>query len=285
MTTTTDETRTETVNYAPDVADPFLKMKADILDDLERTKIANQNRLRSLTRKEEDADGIVRGLALPEDHPDVVLLTTITGSIESLEADAVKNLQKAMKKNPLGPWAARQKGVGDKQIARLLASIGDPYWRDEVTEKHEDGTETVRYPEGPRTVSALWAYCGLHVVSGSAPKRKAGVKSNWSTLAKTRSWLIIDSCSKQLDKRCKTDTGIADHVEGCGCSKYRIIIDNRRKHTAVTHPEWSKGQSKNDGMRIAQKELLKDMWIESKRIHEERRAAVEELLDSTSAVQ
>ena len=271
------------------LSDPLLALAADVLDDLERVKIANQNRLRSLTRIGEDKDGEERGFGLDESHPDVARLAALVEMLEKAEHDATLNLQRVMRRHPLGPWIKTKKGIGDKQAARLLAKIGDPYWN------HAD--------DKARTVSALWAYCGLHVLpasqelhdahlstaggsslggdssrgapvilnqsAGVAARRKKGVQSNWSQDAKMRAWLIIGSCMKQLDPYCKGETGIADHLSTCNCSEYRIKVDKRRIHTAVTHPDWTPGHSLQDGMRIASKELLKDLWIEARRLHNE----------------
>ncbi len=268
------------------LSDPTLALAADVLDDLERVRTANANRLLILTRTEEDSDGEVRGHGLDTRHPDVARLSAIVDMLATAEHKAVLNLERAMRTHPLGPWVKAQKGVGDKQTARLLAKIGDPYWN--------------TLHDRPRTVSQLWAYCGLHVLpadhlmrdtpvgavggaqtsdpgpspadthstcAGVAAKRQKGQKTNWSTEAKTRAWLIIGSCLKQLDPACKTDTGIAEHIEGCGCSEYRVVVDQRRKHTAVTHPEWTPGHSLNDAMRVASKALLRDLWIEARAIH------------------
>ena len=237
------------------LADPTLALAADVVDDLERVKIANQNRLRSLTRDVEDSDGEMRGFGLDESHPTVAQLAALVQMIETAEHDAVLNLQRAMRKHPLGPWVKAQRGVGEKQAARLLAKIGDPYINSATGQ--------------PRTVSALWAYCGLHVIDGESARRRKGQQANWSTLAKTRAWLIIQSAMKQLDAACKTDTGIAEHVDGCKCSPYRIVIDQRRKRTAETHPDWTPGHSLNDAQRVASKALLRDLWIEARRIHQE----------------
>lgn len=255
------------------LADPTLALAADILDDLERVKIANANRLRALTRDTEDSDGEMRGFGLDESHPDVARLAALVGMLEKAEHDATLNLQRAMRRHPLGPWVKAQRGIGEKQAARLLATIGDPYVNGNTGQ--------------PRTVSALWAYCGLHVVSGSAgggpgryprdthapragvaARRQKGQRANWSTLAKTRAWLVIQSCMKQLDAACKTDTGIADHIDGCACSPYRVVIDNRRKRTAVTRPDMTPAHSLNDAMRVASKALLRDLWREARRINE-----------------
>ena len=257
---------------APVVAlldDPILALAADMLDDLERVKIASQNRLRSLTCDTPDADGVLRGSAMPLAHPEVARLAALVRMVEAAEHQAVLNLQRAMRSHPLGPWVKAQRGIGEKQAARLLAKIGDP---------------CVNATAGTyRTVSQLWAYCGLHVVAGGDPgqvssdthrraagvaaRRQKGQKANWSTDAKTRAWLIVQSCMKQLDASCKTDTGIAEHVEGCGCSPYRVVIDQRRQRTAATHPEWTPGHSLNDAMRVASKRLLRDLWREARRCH------------------
>lgn len=137
-------------SVAVSLLDPALSLAADILDDLERVRIANENRLRQLTRTETDADGQDRGFGLDESHPDVARLAAMVETLAKVEHDATLNLQRKLRKHPLGAWVKAQKGVGEKQGARLLAAIGDPY---------------VNAAKGtPRTVSALWAYSGLHVL-------------------------------------------------------------------------------------------------------------------------
>lgn len=289
--------------------DPALALAADVLDDLERVRTANQNRLRQLTRSAEDKDGEVRGLGLDERHPDVAKLAAIVDMLGNVEVEAVKNLERIMRRHPLGPWAKGIRGVGDKQIGRLLAVIGDPYVRPEIVLDDESVVLA-----GPRTVSALWAYCGLHVLpaaqrsdashssnggrsggnpghpgldaqsidAGVAPKRARGQKANWSTRAKTRAYLIAESCLKQLVKPCTT----GGHVEDCRCSQYRIVYDiGKAKYADALHPAdcaqcgpkgkpalagspLSAGHQHARAMRLVMKELLKDLWREAKRIHE-----------------
>jgi hypothetical protein len=57
------------------------------------------------------------------------------------------------------------------------------------------------------------------------------------------------------------------HVDDCTCSAYRVTYDQRRAHTAVTHPEWTPGHSHNDALRVASKAILRDLWREARRIH------------------
>lgn len=264
--------------------DPALCLAADVLDDIERVRIANDNRLRQLVRTETDSDGEERGFGLDPDHPDVMRLGVMIETLKKVEHEATLELQRKMRKHPLGDWVKAQRGVGLKQGARLLAAIGDPY---------------INSAKGqPRTVSALWAYCGLHVllggqgpdeihgstaagdqhrdtdqvrhdahsiVVGVAAKRRKGERANWSTKAKMRAHLVAESCIKQLDQQCRDghcgiDAQNGSAAPACACSPYRVAYDKRRAHTALTRPEWTDGHSHNDALRVASKEILKDLW-------------------------
>lgn len=134
----------------PTLYDPALGILAQQLDDLEGLRKAQANRIRILTTVEPDSDGEMRGFGLPDDNPAVQTLNSLFDGIAALEHETVLSLQKAMRKHPLGAWQRSQRGVGEKTLARLLACIGDPYVRMDTNQ--------------PRTVSQLWAYCGLHTV-------------------------------------------------------------------------------------------------------------------------
>lgn len=212
---------------------PSLAFAAAIVDDLEKIRIANGNRLRILTAPTDkaDDDGICRGLGLPDFHPMAVMLQSTIADIQVSEAMAVKVLEKEVKSHPMGPWIQKTKGVGLKQAGRLLSAIGDPYMNSSTGQ--------------PRTVSSLWAYCGL----APGQKRQKGVKSNWSSVAKTRALLI------------------ADKVIQVGAEHLRDVYYKRRAHTSITQPDWTKLHSHNDAKRILAKEILKLMWIEAARLH------------------
>lgn len=265
------------------LADPTLALLADVLDDLERTRIANENRLRQLTRTETDSDGEDRGFGLPLDHPDVARLAGVVDGIAALEHQATLNLNRAMRKHPLGPWMKAQCGIGEKQGARLLAAIGDPYWN--------------TLHNRPRTVSELWAYCGLHViradqgadethcpfvgaelnghpsyttsdaqpcVAGVAARRRKGERANWSTAAKMRAWNIAGSMLKAgnrelYDKR-KAATEGRTHLTPC-------VRCGPSGKPAQPGTPWSDGHRHADALRITSKALLKDLWLASRDIH------------------
>lgn len=259
---------------APRLADGFLLLAAEVVDDLERVRIANANRLRIMTTDEPDPDGIHRGYGLTLDHPDVARLAGIVDAMATLEKQAVKGLEKRMRAHPLGPWAKAQKGLGDKQIARLLAAIGDPYWN--------------TLHNRPRTVSELWAYCGLHTLpttdqgraddqiaivggggqTGSDPdqppavaqefgvrvaaRRRKGQRANWSNTARMRAHNCAVSCVKQPNG-----------------TPYRDVYTARRAHTATTHPDWTDGHSHHDALRILAKRILRDLWRAARDHHQE----------------
>lgn len=273
--------------------DPVIGVLADVLDDLEKVRIANANRVRILTRNEADSDGENRGFGLTEDHPEVAKLIASVDSMGKLEHDAILNLQRALRKHPLAAFQKRHKGLGEKQFARLLAVLGDPYWND--------------LHQRPRTVSELWAYCGFHVIRtsgtsqvprdtqsatagagsnvhpdgqkgsdsqgpfavGVAPKRTRGQQSNWNETARKRVWVIASAMPKFP----------GGHYE----QVYRVA---REKYADATHPadcvrccgpagkpakagsDLSDGHKHARAIRIVAKELLKDVWRESRDLYE-----------------
>lgn len=286
----------------PGLDDSVLTLASAVLDDLESVRVANENRLRQLTRSVEDKDGHDRGFGLSIHNPDVLALAGIVAAMNCksevlndlgwvrpakergtpccLEHSAESNLAALMKRHPLGPWVKQAKGVGDKQAARLLAAVGDPYWN--------------YLHDRPRLVSELWSYCGY----GDAEKqvRRKGVKSNWSDDAKKRVHLIAKKCVLQLSKPCysvKGDDGLVTHtvhVEGeCVCGGYRLLYDERKAHYAGSvHPRecvrcTGKGESAAPvgslrkaahvdslALRAVKKKILRDMWREAKRLHDDQ---------------
>ena len=122
---------------------------ADLVEDLERVRIASANRLRALT----DSKGIQAS------H--VAWIGDFAVSVGELERQAVRALETAVARCPLGPFVAETKGLGAKTLGRLLKEIGDPGW-------HEP-------EQRPRMLRELYAYCGLHVVSAqTSPVGQAG---------------------------------------------------------------------------------------------------------------
>lgn len=276
--------------FAPYLYDPAMGMLAQQLNDLEGLRKAQANRVRILTRTDIDKDGELRGFGLPEDNPTVLTLGHLLDGIESLEHETVLALQRTMRIHPLGAWQRSQKGVGEKTLARLLAVIGDPYVRMDTRE--------------PRTVSQLWAYCGLHTLpnpdfagtndsSDTHARRVSGALTSESNhfnrdallvsvapgqfLAARRrkgvqsNWSTEAKTRAYLISEALVKAGVRkdkETGERTALTDYAQLYIDRRAHTAETHPEWTPSHSQNDAMRILSKSLLKNLWREAKRIHE-----------------
>ena len=248
----------------PILRDPTLALAADVVDDLERVKIANQNRLRTLTAQDEHGHG------MSVDHPDVKRLAALVKALEDAEHQATLNLARVMRHHPLGEWVKNSKGVGEKQAARLLASIGDPYWND--------------LHSRPRRLRELYAFCGMSVVgtgtnrscdsqsacgAGSAPTKVRGERVTWNPDARMRLWLIA---SKTV-------------MVGHG-GPYRAIYDEGRlKYADAVHAEECKrcgpkgkpaqpdsplsaAHQHARAIRLIAKAILRDLWTAAKNIHE-----------------
>jgi hypothetical protein len=228
--------------------DPILSFAADVLDDVELVRIANENRLRQLTRKITDSDGEERGFGLTDDHPDVKNLTKLIKVLRELEANAAKNLITVVRRHPLHPWLKAYKGLGERQGARLLAAIGDPYWN------YLDD----RARRGP---AELWAYCGY--IPGQ--KRKRGVKSNWSAAAKKYAFLVAESMLKTGNREIydKRRMFTEDRLHDTPC-----VRCGPSGNPAAAGSPWSKKHQHMDALRIVAKALLRDLWVASKEVYQ-----------------
>lgn len=230
------------MNYA------LLTIYADLLEDLERSRIATENRIRALRT--------IKGLT---DSPEEERLAAIADVLGQAEKKATKELKKAVKAHPLGQWIADQHGVGEKQAGRLLGGLGDPYLR--WVEPPDKESYQV-----PRRVSDLWSLCGY----GDAARqvRRKGEKANWSATLKMRTHLIAVSCMKSNQ------------------GHYREIYDKtRKKYEDAVHKEECRrcgprgkpakvGSPLSDGHKHARalrqvcKEFLRDLWSEGRRVHD-----------------
>lgn len=238
------------------IADPMLFTLAQTLQDYETLRIAEEHRLRIFSTPSDvpDEDGVCRGFGYAEDSDEVQVVKGLIDPLKDLEHRTVLSLQKRMRVNPIWPYFKDVKGVGEKTLARLMACIGDPYLR-----PLDDGSYT------PRTVSQLWAYCGMHTIANKdgeiiAAKRMKGVQANWNTEAKTRLFLLSQGLLRQGIRKDKDGNQFA-------VTPYGQLYLDRRAHTAVTHPEWNPGHGLNDALRIMGKELLKQLWRAAREIH------------------
>jgi hypothetical protein len=209
--------------------DAIVTLSADILDDLERARISAENQLRAAI------DTKALDPVLNAQH--LAPLQELVEGLRAVEAQAVKRLESAMKHHPLGGWVAETQGLGAKTVGRFLGAVG---------------------PLQARTQpSQLWAYCGLHVVDGHAPRRQRGQQANWSTRAKTRAYLMAEACVKLVGGGTKRR------------SPYRDVYDAARAHDAERQAEretpLTDGHCHARAMRRVSKAILADMWAEARK--------------------
>ena len=249
----------------PILADFTLAMCADVVDDLEKVKIANENRLRTLTMPIDS-----HGHGLSVDHPDVKRLADIVAALSAAEHQAVLHLQRTMRKHPLGAFVKNSKGIGEKQAARLLASIRDPYWND--------------LHNRPRKLRELYRFCGMDVVNtsaygscesqigcgaGVAPSKKRGEIVHWSPDARMRLWLIASKCvmvGHGGPYRAIYDEGRAKYADAIHTTECKRC-GPKGKPAPVGSP-LSAAHQHARSIRLIAKAILRDLWQESKRIHE-----------------
>lgn len=257
---------------------PLLALLADALDDIENIRKATANRLRQLTRDQADKDGEERGFGLTLEQPQVIEIAALLRRIKHddkvlkalgcpikavkgdsggrscacMECCAVRNLQKELRAHPLGPWVESHPGVGEKQAARLIAAIGDPYWN--------------TLHDRPRLVSELWQYAGHGDPARS--KKHRGQTVEHSPTAKMRTHLVAVSCMKnrnsiyrEVYEKRKAQTEGRVHATAC-------VRCGPSGKPAQPGTPWSDAHRHADALRITGKEILRDLWAESKRLHE-----------------
>ncbi len=246
-----EATHARLVGGNPD--DALLLILADALDDLERIRIATENRLRSLIAVPLNDDDSAKNLGGTREAR---TMQHVAETLADLERRAILDLERAMRAHSLGPWVKRTVGVGEKQGARLLAAIGDPAAR--------------------AMPSQLWQYCG----HGAPSKLHKGVKTFWNPTAKMRLHLVAESCMKH-----RTSPYRAVYDEAREAAKGNL-------HTAVcmnqippvagkpngsngcgtrANPElgaigspWRDGHKHNHALRMVGKAILKDLWLEAR---------------------
>jgi hypothetical protein len=231
-----------------DPADAHLLELADQLDDIERARVAADNRLLSLTTSKE---------VKPTDIVAVKAQEVVDGLL-AIEASLIKALEQAMKAHPLGPWMERTKGVGPKQAARLLAAVGDPLWN-----------EAEGRPR--RGVAELWQFCGHGDPARS--KRRKGVKVEHSPQAKMRTYLVAVSCMKvmnspyrQVYERGRVKYAESVHAEPC-------VRCGPQGQPAPAGSPLSAGHQHARALRLVGKAVLKDLFVEARALDHTSREA------------
>ena len=291
-----DEGHTSDVTPTSDALDRSLetiRTLGRLLDDLERVRIMNSNRIGALQRS--------YGEPLPH-------LVEIANPLNEAEHLAELELVRAWRKHPLAPWAKAIRGLGEKSIARLIAEIGSPaigskgHWETSAAEGNgaigdpdtqgaeapdlgaisETDDQPSEAPEGKknrewiidehfeRTVSQLWAYCG---VGDPARSRipKGAVQSDLLRRGKPRAkkqlYLIATGL---LKSGIRAGEPISPWGEFYVAARQRYAERIHEEPCAPCHASagdpWKPGHQHMAALRLMEKELLKEMWKEDRKL-------------------
>jgi len=210
-----------------------IKTLGNLLDDLERVRIMNSNRISALDR---DFGASLPALDLVQEH------------LAAVEHEAELEIKRVWRRHPLRKWAADYPGVGEKLIARLIAEIGDP-------------------GERPNPAK-LWAYCGL---GDPARKRKQGMTQEeafklGNPKAKKLCWLIGESFVKVnrgpgRERYDEARLRYADRVHSTAC-----VRCGPSGKPALSGSPWSLKHQHEAAKRYAVKMFLKELWIASRQL-------------------
>ena len=258
-----------------------------LLDDLERVRIMNSNRIGALQRS--------YGEPLPH-------LLEIANPLTQAEHLAELELVRAWRRHPLAPWAKHVKGLGEKSVARLIAEIGDPsigsrgHWEVSTTspetngshssndDQSVDASEDEKEPTGKaprnrtwvideyfdRTVSQLWAYCGVGDPARNRIPRdaiQAEILKRGKPRAKKQMYLIATGLLKSGIRDGSPITPWGEEYVAAR-QKYEDRIHDRDCPPCHAKPgdPWKPGHQHMAALRKVEKELLKEMWKEARRL-------------------
>lgn len=147
-----------------------VKQRVNFLYDLQKLRIANNLRIGSVERL----------YGITDKH--LEYSGDILGKLEKHNIQMVDRVLKSSPDRDFYLWLVdNHLGVGPQLAGCIISGMADP--------------------ERFRTVSALWAYCGLHVKSGKAAKRAQGETANWNNFLKTKLLGVLPSCMLKAQTR------------------------------------------------------------------------------------
>ena len=167
---------------------------------------------------------------------DLAVVGLAIAPMQTARDDVEKQMKKLAKGLPVYGWAKAVHGFGDLGLAVLIAETGD----------------LAKYPKKGH----VWKRLGLGVHNEHAYstwRRKGGLSADeWSAIGYSprRRAEVYAVISEPLFRQQSVVAG-----------PYRAIYDRRRERTAETHPDWTKGQSHLDGLRVMTKYLIRDLWV------------------------
>lgn len=134
--------------------------------------------------------------------------------------------------------------------------------KDKETGKKSFLVPTIRGIGEFATVSKMWAWFGLHVVAGKAPKKVKNEEANWSHHMRVVAWKTAKQFVMQGDSYREVYDKYKERItkERMPLGKCRLFEECKSKLVKVKNPS-CKGHIDNMAMRYAVKRFLCDMWL------------------------
>lgn len=216
----------------------IVSVLGELLDDIERTRIANGNRIAALERE------------YGSSHPE---LDAIQAHLGTLEHSAELELKRAWRKHPLAPWAKAIPGAGEKLVARLICAVGDPADR--------------------QNVAKLWAYCGHGDPSRSRMIPKNATQSELmkrgNPTAKKRTYLLAAQFRRTPSSPYRMVYDDARERYAGRKHESVCVRCGPAGHPAKPGSEWSLAHQDAAALRYVGKMFLRDLWVEAWRLKSE----------------
>jgi hypothetical protein len=204
---------------------------ARMLWDVQEARVAMANRIAAMRR-----DGV------PEQWHEP--LAVVVRDLEAAERAVNRQLARLSRRHFLSGWIEATPGIGLPGFGRLIAVTG----------------ALDRFA----TTSKLWAYLGMHVQDGMAPRRRRGQRSAWSVQGRVVCHQLARSIVRARRSR---------YREAYDRKKAEYLARDRRGPSACpfgqTHRDHAGNVLQCDrrhahaaAMRYAVKRLLRDLWVE-----------------------
>jgi len=177
---------------------------------------------------------------------------------DKLRHNTEKRMEQAAKQLPVYPWIESVRGAGALGLATIVAEV--------AAVKPDGSFATLSDYSSPAKVWKRLGFAPYDGHAGSTWKRatwrpRALTADEWvanpfsgeryALAIQIGTWLI--NAQWISAKRTGGETGEPN-------GPYGRIYAERRAHTARTHPEWSKGHSHSDAVRVTMKVFLRDLW-------------------------
>lgn len=171
---------------------------------------------------------------------------------DNLRKERERAMAKLARTLPAYPWVESVKGFGELGFATIVAeaaAVSAPL-------------ALTNYPKPDN----LWSRLGFAPYDGHAGS--TWKRETWRPRALSKEeWIAHPFNAQRYALIHQVGLWLVNGQwrEGKPTGRYGEVYAKRRERTAVTHPDWTKMHSRMDGIRIATKQLICDLWHEWRR--------------------